>query len=234
MRLDGANRISSLSIVEGGRRGLSFHSPLVLSTIPIDEMNAHVHPGHVAPALPWRAIRIAYLHVSDDIDSAHETFYFPKRDIPCGRISFIKKYSPFVNPATRGTIITCEFPCRVGDGIWEMNDRSLGRLCVNALKTAGVVKRDPATEAVCSVGAEKAYPIYSTDWKKTYDCHKNGLKSIDNLCIFGRRGLFLHCNVDHAIRQGLEAADTISRHPRRPGVYWNERAESFSTCCARD
>jgi protoporphyrinogen oxidase len=234
IKVDGSNRISSLSLVDDLRHELSFVFPLVLSTIPIDDVHAYIYPRRIAPKLNWRELRIVYLHVSEDIHVAHETFYFPKRETPCGRISFIKKYSPYLNSDARGTIITFEFPSSIGDTIWEMDNQLLCRICVQALKTAGIVVQDLRIKDIYSISIKKAYPIYTTDWKQTYQCYLKSMKAVDNLFIFGRRGLFLHCNIDHAVKQGLEVAKTICRHPQQPSRHWNEIAESFTTCCARD
>ena len=232
--VDDSGRISSISFTDRAGEHFSLHNPLVISTIPIDELHERVHRNRKTPVLQWREIRIVYLHISENLPLRNETFYFPHREIPCGRISFIQKYSPHLNTQASGTIITFEFPASAGDTIWEMEEEALCRICIDGLKTAGIITSLPTVRHMHSIGIKKAYPIYSTDWKTNYHTCFNRLAQISNLFVMGRRGLFLHCNVDHAIRQGIEAAKIIHGGSNQANTEWNRKIPSFSSFCARD
>ncbi len=232
--VDASNRISTISFTDNSGDVVSFDNPLVISTIPIDELHERIHPDRPLPKLQWRGIRIVYLHISENLSLRNETFYFPHHDIPCGRISFIQKYSPHMNSQSSGTIITFEFPSSAGDSIWEMEEEVLCRICIESLKTVGIITNHPTVRHMHSIGIKKAYPIYSTDWEMNYHTCFDRLAEISNLLIMGRRGLFLHCNIDHAIRQGIDAAKIINSGSKQCNSEWNRKIPSFSSFCARD
>jgi protoporphyrinogen oxidase len=234
IKINACNSISSITVTCGSQKRLTFQDPLVLSTIPIDEMFQIAFPYLSVPPLMWRDLRVVYIHIADILDLRNETFYLPARDTACGRISFIQKYSPFLNATIDGTIITCEFPTSQGDEIWEMDDTSMSNLCINSIIKEGILSKSPEIISSHSIKVKKAYPIYTTNWKDCYNNYYNSLLNIQNLCIFGRRGLFLHCNIDHAIRQGFEIAKIINGQQQFHSELWNSRVKHFSTCSARD
>jgi protoporphyrinogen oxidase len=234
IQMDSSNCISKLTILDSSRGKISFDHPLVLSTIPVDDMHAHLFPGQNNSTLRWRGACIAFLHISEQLQIPNETFYFPGRDFPSGRISFIHKYSPYLNQDISGTVITFEFPVSMGDKIWEMDDISLSKICIEDLKSAGIVNKDPAIQYFHTIRVNKVYPIYEIDWKIKFDKYLNNLKKINNLCVLGRRGLFLHCNIDHAIKQGQEIAALISADAGNINRQWYHKIDSFLSFCARD
>ncbi|NLL12284.1 MAG: NAD(P)-binding protein [Fibrobacter sp.] len=234
IQTDSSNTISKLTILNSSKNILSYDYPLVLSTIPLDDIHAHLFPGQNNSTLKWRETCIAFLHISEELQISNETFYFPGRDFPSGRISFIQKYSPHLNQNISGTVITFEFPVSIGDNIWEMDDLSLSKICINDLQAAGIINKNPTIVYFHAIRVNKAYPIYEIDWKIKFDKYLNNLKKVNNLCVFGRRGLFLHCNVDHAIRQGQEIASLISINTSNINKQWNHKIDSFSSFCARD
>lgn len=231
---DISNTIRSVSVLDSLEKEVIFSNPLVLSTIPVDELCQTIFPYIPAPPLMWRDLRVVYIHISEQLHLRNETFYLPALDTACGRISFIQKYSPFLNTPCTGTIITCEFPTSQGDQIWEMDDNEIGRLCKENLIKCKILSNTQQIKTVYSVRIKKAYPVYTTTWKESYSSIQRNLSDIRNLFVFGRRGLFLHCNIDHAIRQGVEIAKVVSSNQKFKSQLWKKRADHFSTCSARD
>jgi protoporphyrinogen oxidase len=54
---------------------------------------------------------------------------------------------------------------------------------------------------------EKAYPIYTLDYKDNIDIATRQLSSFQNLDCFGRNALFKYNNMDDSIEMGLNAAE---------------------------
>jgi len=60
------------------------------------------------------------------------------------------------------------------------------------------------------------------------------LDEIKNLFTVGRRGLFLHCNIDHCISQSLELADLILSNKWQDKNLWRQKVSNFLKFSARD
>ena len=82
IQTDSSNTISKLTILNSSKNILSYDYPLVLSTIPLDDIHAHLFPGQNNSTLKWRETCIAFLHISEELQISNETFYFPGRDFP--------------------------------------------------------------------------------------------------------------------------------------------------------
>jgi len=78
------------------------------------------------------------------------------------------------------------------------------------LKNWGIVESPSQTFQSCFSKREKdVYPLYELGWKDQVRHYFSTLSSIKNLYAVGRRGLFLHCNMDHCMHMGRMLADHI-------------------------
>ncbi|MCM8797526.1 MAG: hypothetical protein NC923_06615, partial [Candidatus Omnitrophica bacterium] len=208
---------------------------LVVSTIPLDELYylfcADCNDG---PRLKWRGVRLLYIVIKEQIKHPTETFYFPSTDIILGRVSEIKKYSPFINQGIKETLLTIEIPVSSGDRIWEMPEEPLLKLCVSDLVKTGVFEKIPTVVKSFSLKLDKVYPLYILGWESDFFAIYNRLNSIHNLFSVGRGGLFLHCNIDHCITQGLELSDLILSNKSRNKDLWEKKVLRFLKFSARD
>ena len=80
----------------------------------------------------------------------------------------------------------------------------------------------------------KVYPVYTLGWKDKFTTIYKKLNGIDNLFSIGRNGLYLHCNIDHCIDQGLILADHILSDKWSNKKLWNAKATEFLSVSARD
>ena len=115
-----------------------------------------------------------------------------------------------------------------------MDEEELSKLCVRDLRKIGIMCDDHNVVRYFSLRLEKAYPVYEIGWKRKFISLYNRLDSIKNLFIVGRKGLFLHCNIDHCIIQGLELANLILKHSHKRKDLWNKKIEKFMCFSARD
>jgi len=206
---------------------------LVVSTIPIDEVY-RLFFAEEAPSLTWRDVRLFYVHIDETLKHNNETFYFPSLDITIGRVSDIGKYSPHLNPGLKGTLLTIEIPAFKGDGIWKMDSGALLELCLNDLLKTKILEKYPKVVRYFTFELEKAYPVYAIGWRERFFLMYDKLIKIPNLFIIGRKGLFLHCNIDHCIIQGLTLADFIAKGSWGNKQLWNKKAAEFFSFSARD
>jgi protoporphyrinogen oxidase len=229
------NRISHIAIDDLEGKRVSMGISLFVSTTPIDSFFEMLFGKNEAtPNLKWRDVRIIYIYLDKILERENETFYFPGLDIRFGRVSDIRRYSPYLNTSLEGTLLTVEIACSKDDDTWKMSDEELLNLCLPDLIKVNIIKKEARVLRYFSLILEKAYPIYVIDWKEKFSQIYSKLNAIENLFTIGRRGLFLHCNIDHCIIQGLVLGDFIIKNKRRDKGLWNKEASSFFSFSARD
>lgn len=204
---------------------------IVISTIPMEalygfvmkEPNNGKHPFN----LKYRCIRILYLVTKDKVPCKNETFYFPETNTIIGRVSEVGKYSPYINSDHGKSVLTIEMPCTYKDEIWEMDDSSLAKLCVDELKRFNILRQEMTEEPeYFSKKVKDLYPVYELGWKEKYNKIYNTIDSIENLYMIGRSALFLHCNIDHCMVMGLKLAKHLSNGALNKEE-WNNVREGF-------
>ena len=225
-----------LSLSGPQEKDRSIAASLVVSTIPIDELYGLFFSDEriARNDLRWRGIRILYLIVKERLNDSGETFYFPSSEILFGRVSEIKKYSPFINPSLKETLLTIEVPVSPGEALWEMPEEELLKLCIADLIKAKLLEKNPKVIKHFSLKLEKVYPVYMVGWRESFFAMYHRLAGIRNVFTIGRGGLFLHCNIDHCIIQGLAMADSILGNTYRDRSAWERETARFFNFSARD
>lgn len=229
-------RVSKVVVEDRHGKTAEIESAVVVSTVPIDSLFEFIYGQKKNAAyLRWRGLRLLYLYIRDSLEYKNDTFYFPELDIAFGRISDISKFSPYMKAPGKGTLLTIEIPCSPQDKLWDIQESELVKMCVNDLIKAGLLKKDPDIVKHFSIHLEKAYPIYEIGWTDKFYHIYNELRKVGGLFTVGRKGLFLHCNIDHCIIQGLELSAFVLRTMRkRQDIAWNINAEKFMHFSARD
>ena len=205
----------------------------LISTIPIDGLYDKFFPEKAEDlSLNWRGVRILYVHINEELNTKTETYYFPSQDVVVGRLSEIKKYSPFIHPEEKGTWLTLEIPASKDDPIWRMQDKELLQLCLKDLLRIKILSKQPEVSDYFSLYLDKAYPVYEIGWREKFFTMYGELNKIDNLFSIGRGGLFLHCNIDHSLLQGMKLAEHILKNNSKAD--WDRQVKEFLTFSARD
>lgn len=106
------------------------------------------------------------------------------------------------------TSLGLEYFCNENDDFWNMADDQLFKLAASEIER---IKICPASdiEDYTVIRVPKAYPVYSSGYKKYMDSVKEYLSRFKNLQCIGRYGLFKYNNMDHSILTGLYAAQNI-------------------------
>jgi protoporphyrinogen oxidase len=133
--------------------------------------------------------------------------YIPERKYTFFRIQEFPNWHP--NTAPRGkTSLTLEIACEKGGRLWKMNDADFLEVCLADLKKMGIQLEGKIMDYFCTF-AEHAYPVYSLRYKEHLQKIYDFVKSLKNLVICGRQGLFRYLNMDRAIENGFEAIESL-------------------------
>jgi protoporphyrinogen oxidase len=186
----------------------------IVNTAPIDEQVNMVRPGidkagELSRAITWRGLRLVYIVTNRPVDSTGpESLYFPELAYPFGRISFPSRYSPEMG-SLRGESLCIEMICSPGDRVWNADEQELLSIILPPALQAGVCSQS-GIAGIFSVRFPHVYPVYSVGWENPINAAIKALTYFDNYLPAGKMGLFLHCNIDHAMNNGILAARHIA------------------------
>jgi protoporphyrinogen oxidase len=209
----------------------------LVNTACIDEQAVSVSPSldrsvvEAASNVKWRALRLVYvITTSHKEPGGPDTLYFPELEFPFGRISYPSRFSARMGCRERESLCI-EVICSVGDRLWRACDDDLVETCLAATESAGVLAGAEADECF-TLEFPKVYPVYDLSWRKNTGKCLKALSSVDNYIPAGRMGLFLHCNIDHAIAIGASAAKHI--RAGKPARLWHQQLGDFGAYRVRD
>jgi len=233
VRLDRDRKVSSVVYDDPQGKSVEIETSMVISTIPVDTLHECLMGSQEgAEPLKWRGLRVLYVHLKQFPSLENDTFYFPERRTRLGRASVIQKFSPELNSTLKGALFTIEFPCSSGDPMWLKPDDELLQIALEDLLVTGIYKDTPEVVRSFSIRLEKAYPLYDLGWEERFHRLFSQINAVQGLYSIGRSGLFLHCNIDHSILQGLELSSQILS--AFSGGTWKDRSGQFRKFSARD
>ncbi len=207
--LDNEQKVTKILLKDPSGKETEIEASTLVSTIPLDSLHQMIYAHDPVEELDWRGLLLIYLHLKEPLDLANDTFYFPELTTTLGRVSNNNKFSPFLNSSIEGVFLTIEIPSGPGEKLWAMDETQLIDMCSRELVKTGICKSPPTILNHFSIKLDKAYPLYSVGWEEKLGRIYNNLKKIKGLYTLGRRGLFLHSNIDHAILQGIEISSII-------------------------
>jgi protoporphyrinogen oxidase len=234
MFLEG-DRVTGVGIVTENGERTRLASSLVLSTLAIDELFGLLfEDGDKKSRLCWRGVRLMYVLTDSRVENGTDTYYFPGLGVNCGRVSDIRKFSPELNAAVPGCLLTMEFPCSEGDRLWDLTDEELLGLGLSDLKKTGVLSDRVNVLRYFSRKLPRAYPLMTVGWDREFRRLNDRLSGIHNLFSLGRGGLFLPCNMDQCIIQARELAALIIESRWQDRARWAKKTAAFMEFGARD
>jgi protoporphyrinogen oxidase len=202
----------------------------VLSTIPITALVrsfGESAPGAVlkaADALRFRSMVLAYLVLETEQFTEFDAHYFPSLDIPMTRMSEPKNYGCATLPGK--TVLCAEFPCTLGDDIWNASEEQIGNLVRQGLVRSDIPIKAPV-EAVLVRRIPQAYPIYKRDYRNNFDVMDEWLNTINGLLTLGRQGLFAHDNTHHTLAMAYAASDCLDAEGQLDRARWQQCRREF-------
>ncbi len=193
--------------------GRCFEPSALVSSMPITDLVEIIDPAppsqvlDAARRLRFRAQMHLFIMLDRERVGRDQWYYYPERDIPFGRISEMKNFSPRMAPEGM-TSLTVEFFVFKGDEIWIMPETRLAELAVDWMKRVGLDDGGGIVDTHIH-REEHAYPIYEIGYEKRLETIKSWLDRFDNLLLVGRCGRFRYTNQDHSMSMGLAAARSI-------------------------
>lgn len=233
VRLD-AGRIKSVKVKHASGLESEIDCGILASTIQIDDLYHLIFKEGPDIKLKWRDMRLFYILTDKPLKGESETYYFHSKEIVFGRVSDIRKYSPYINHRVKGTLLTLEIPTSPGDALWSLPEEALLKRCLEDLIKTAVLDKDTEVLNYFSLRIPKVYPVYLLDWGKFFFAIYTRLSAIENLFSLGRNGLFAHINIDHCMIQGTALGDYLITSAGNGKSGWEEKVKIFLKFCARD
>lgn len=206
-------KITSVEVnTERSRKLVS--SDIFVSSIPVTHFINIMHPLppsdvlDAAKKLRYRDLITVNLMLNRRRVTDVKWMYIHDPEIPFGRIHEPKNWSVKMAPEGKTSLVV-EYFCFAGDEIWKISDSKLVRVTVDILvnKLGFITEEDVIESMVLRI--KNAYPLYEIGYEKHYSKVREYLSCFKNLKVIGRGGRYKYLNMDHAIEDGLEAAETI-------------------------
>jgi protoporphyrinogen oxidase len=207
------------------------------STIPVTMLCRMMRPEPSAEVMQacerieYRSMILVFLTLPVGQFTSTDAHYFPEEHIRMTRLSEPKNYSG-VNEPYGTTTLCAELPCSPGDPVWNMSDPGLGRLILDDMAAAGLPEHKPVR--VFTRRLRQAYPIYTIGYEHDLTTIDSWLKSLPNLLVYGRQGLFAHDNTHHALFMAYAAAKCFRQDGSFNRDRWAEYCKIFATHVVED
>lgn len=209
----------------------------IWSTIPITLLARLMSVPEDSPVMQaaaqirYRAMALVYVQLPVQQFTTTDAHYFPEENVRITRLSEPKNYFRSVEP--RGTTVLCgEYPCDLGDEIWQATDQELARRMARDAATAGIpFPAEPI--AVMVRRLPQAYPIYLNGYEVPLGILDRWSTEQPNVLVYGRQGLFAHDNTHHALYMAYAAADCLEAGGHN-AARWASYREVFATHVVED
>lgn len=200
--------------------------------------DAIVHTGHLSAALTpeqqraaqleHRGLFLLWLVIPDGQPGPVDTWYTPEAQFWFGRVSEVAKF--LGQGQKRGRVLCVEIPQgRHSAGRdFTMNVGELRR----QLAEAKILSRDAAVSEVMQRFLPAVYPLFRRGWLPRWRLGLRQACASGRLWPAGRQGLWLHCNLDHAMASAEDAVRQVLSGIA--STQWPELAERWSEVRVRD
>ncbi len=170
-----------------------------------------IHTGHLrdmtgSRALTHRGLYLVHVALPPGTLDDTDTWYVPDARYWFGRVSQPARFSPSLR-ASHADVLAVEIP----EGRWgEGRDFTRDADTVMAqLRDAGIVPRGARCEAMAQTWIADVYPMYVRGWGAVWARELDAVRALGRVFPAGRQGLFLHCNMDHALRIAADAVEHL-------------------------
>lgn len=193
-----------------------------------------IYTGHLgaladAPALTHRGLYLLHLALPRGSLDATDTWYTPESRFWFGRVSQPARFSAALTD-TRHDVLCVEIP----EGRWGPSRDFLADLAtVSAqLRDAKITPRGARVLDARQTFVPCVYPLYRRGWVRDWRAALERVRAMKTVFPAGRQGLFLHCNLDHALHVAAEAVDHVLAGGDSSA--WIDRAPSWLGLRVRD
>lgn len=219
---------------EALRLGVTIETDAPVSADELGEWPMVLHTGALESLSPEaglsrRGLYLLHLRFAGAPTDDADTWYVPGAESWFGRVSRPAAFTG--EPIDRSsTVLAVEIP----EGRWGHGRDFLERLpeVQRQLRAAGILRREAALLAAKQTFVDGVYPEYRRGWVASWRAAMASVAARGNVYMAGRQGLFLHCNIDHAVATSLAAAERLSEGV--PVERWVEAAARWLDVKVRD
>ncbi len=178
----------------------SLDADRVIYTAPLGELAGEARLTH-------RGLYLVHLALAPGSLGDADTWYVPDARYWFGRASQPARFSAAL-AAPGEEVLAVEIPeGRWGDAV-DFTARADELLA--QLRDAGVVRGRAPPAAVQQTFVRGVYPLYRRGWMGAWRAAMAKVRAMGDVLPAGRQGLFLHCNLDHAVATGRDAAKHLA------------------------
>lgn len=196
----------------------------VLYSGHLDDLVARdeTHLGH-------RGLYLLHISVPDDCLDDTDTWYSPEAQFWFGRVSQPARFSSALSIEGR-RVLCVEIP----EGRWGPSRDFLPDLStlMDQLHAAGILRRRVDALAARQTFVPRVYPMYVRGWLSRWRASMRHVASMGNVFPIGRQGVFLHCNMDHAVQISSDAVDHLLAG--KSAAAWANRCSDYLGLRVRD
>jgi protoporphyrinogen oxidase len=159
--------------------------------------------GFEAPDLEYLSTVIYNIELRGEVRVPFQWCYFRDDDVPFVRSTSPTLFSRRLAPDGHNSLCL-EVTCKAGDAVWNNPERLKDDILAGIAKT-GLASGDD----VLGVHVEKVretYPLYKVNFQEELKKTMDKISAIKNLTVLGRCGRFWYNNMDHSIKDALQAA----------------------------
>lgn len=172
-----------------------------------------IHTGHLRALAPdadisHRGVYLLHLALPPNTLDDTDTWYVPESRYWFGRVSQPARFSPALS--TRDAdVLAVEIP----EGRWgpSVNFVRDARELMEQLVDAGIVRSCVVPIDIRQTYVAGVYPMYVRGWLAQWQRALDKVRALGRVLPAGRQGLFLHCNMDHALHIVADAVEHLTR-----------------------
>jgi protoporphyrinogen oxidase len=185
---------------------------VLLSTIPVNDFvrlfpNCDEGTKNEASQLDYVASVLLFLKTTRENVLPSKLLYFSEPELLYSRVSDVGGFSRKMVPVGKN-LVCLEFPCTVGDAIWQKDTESLTDHAVQTLISRKVLKEADVYGSFCE-RVSHSYPRFKDGFQKHLAACHSFLTDYENCLSFGRQGGFQYVNTDAVMHQGFKAASAV-------------------------
>jgi protoporphyrinogen oxidase len=202
---------------------------VLLSTMPLNRLVSSLDsvPGHVrsaASGLHWSGSHIVGVGVDRPAETTKNWIYFPERDVPFYRVTYLSNYSPFITPEPDQMLLLTETSRSPHKP--ELESTIVERV-VDGLESTGLLHPGDRQRIVTTwrCSPEQTYPVPSVNRDAALGVLQPWLRQ-HHIWSRGRFGAWLYevGNMDHSAMQGVEFVNHVLLG--EPETVWIPRGEA--------
>lgn len=201
------------------------------SSLPLTPVVYTGHLGTLAdvPTLTHRGLYLLHLALPRGSLDETDTWYTPEARFWFGRVSQPARFSASLRDA-RHDVLCVEIP----EGRWGPERDFLADLATitGQLRDAKIIPQGAHALDAKQTFVARVYPLYRRGWVRDWSAALERVRAMETVFPVGRQGLFLHCNLDHALHIAAEAVDHVLAGETSSA--WIDRAPGWLGLRVRD